>query len=146
MCKEIVCFLAWNELSIDSQIYYDRKFDRIIGFEDWGNARTNKFADHALVSILRGIHRNWIISVSYNLCTSSSSAKHLGRCIREIVRAVSKAGFKIVASVYDQGTTYVSCINFLFRENKTICLSDGTQFIKYSHLHFLFYFFPSTRK
>ena len=50
--KEKVCFLAWDELSIDSQIYYDEKLDRIIGFEDWGNARTNKFADHALVFIL----------------------------------------------------------------------------------------------
>ena len=97
----------------------------IIGFQDWGNARTDKFADHALVFILRGIKKNWIIPLSYNFCKSSTSPVQLTRYIREIVKGVTTAGFKIVATVCDQGAINVSCINGLLKKTRIKCINEG---------------------
>lgn len=33
--EEKICFLAWDEVSTESQLYYDASQDRIIGFKDW---------------------------------------------------------------------------------------------------------------
>ncbi|XP_024941956.1 uncharacterized protein LOC112494523 [Cephus cinctus] len=92
------------------------------------NARTNKFADYVLVFILRGVERNCMMPLTYNFCKSSTSANQLARCIEEIVQAVTNSGFKIVATVCDQGATNVSCINTLLRETRRKYFSEKTQF------------------
>ena len=92
--KDKVCFLLWDEVFIDAQVYYDEKEDRIVGFENWGNAKTNWFANHALFFMLRGIKKSWKIPSTYNFCMSSISAEQLIRCIEELVRAIISTGFK----------------------------------------------------
>ena len=47
-----------NEISIQLNVTYDRK-DTICSFEDWGNKRINKFEDHVLVFMLRGLNTDW---------------------------------------------------------------------------------------
>ncbi|XP_039304365.1 uncharacterized protein LOC120357595 [Solenopsis invicta] len=47
--KNKVCILIWDEVSIQSNVMYDVRRDIIYGYEDWGNNRTSKVADHALV-------------------------------------------------------------------------------------------------
>ena len=132
-----VCYLMWDEMSLDSQVYYDEKGDKITGFEDWGNARSNKFADHVLVFTLQGIQRKWMIPLSYNFAKSCRSAKQLRRCIIEIVEAVTATGFEIVATVCDQGATNVACINNFLAESEAICLAEGKQFMAISGQHII---------
>ena len=126
--KDNVCVLLWDEVSLEAQIYYSQKEDKIMGFEDWGNARTSKFADHALVFMLRGINTKWKIPLTYNFCKSSTSAVQLMRCIKEIVRAITTSGFKLVATVCDQGQTNASCINNLLKETKSTCIKENRVF------------------
>ena len=66
--EDKVYYLLWDEVSIDAQNYYDEKEDKIVGFEDWSDGRTNRFADHALVFMLREIKKSWKISLTYNFC------------------------------------------------------------------------------
>lgn len=51
----------WDETFLSCELSYDAKKDKIIGFEDFGNRRTNKFADHVLVFMIRGLNRNYKI-------------------------------------------------------------------------------------
>lgn len=71
------------------------------GFEDWGNKRTNKPADHVLVFILRGLNTDWKMIISYNFCAKATKHIQLICCIKEHVHAIYEAGFHIVATVWD---------------------------------------------
>jgi len=46
----------WDEVSIQPKLTYDIRKDIICGL-DWGNNRTAKVADHALVFMLRGLNQ-----------------------------------------------------------------------------------------
>jgi len=111
--KDKVCILMWDEISIQSNIMYDVRKDIIYGYEDWGNNRTSKVADHALVFMLRGLNTGWKMPISYNFCAKTTNTAQLMRCIKEHVHKISKAGFHIVATVCDQGTTNTVAIKKL---------------------------------
>lgn len=108
--KEKVCILIWDEVSIQPQVTYDTRRDIICGFEDWGNNRTNKIADHALVFMLRGLHTDWKMPVSYNFCSKTTNAPQLIRCIKEHIYKIREAGLHIVATVCDQGSCNAAVI------------------------------------
>lgn len=116
--KDKVCILMWDEVSIKSNVTYDIRGDIICGLEDWGNNRTNKVADHALVFMLRGLHTGWKLPVSYNFCDKTTNKSQLMRCIKEHILKISAAGFSIVATVCDQGSSNISAIKeLLLRTN-----------------------------
>lgn len=116
--KDKVCILMWDEVSIQPNVTYDIRRDIICGHEDWGNNRTNKFADHVLVFMLRGLYTGWKMPVSYNFCAKVTNTSQLTRCIKEHVSKISEAGFLIVATVCDQGTSNVAAIkDLLFRSD-----------------------------
>lgn len=111
--KEKVCILMWDEVSIQSNIMYDIRRDIIYGYDDWGNNRTSKIADHVLVFMLRGLNTGWKMPISYNFCAKLTNTAQLTRCIKEHVQKISKAGFLIVATVCDQGTSNTAAIKKL---------------------------------
>lgn len=111
--KDKVCILMWDEVSIQPNVTYDTRRDIICGFEDWGNNRTDKVADHVLVFMLRGLCTGWKMPVSYNFCARATKTPQLVHCIKEHVSKISEAGFLIVATVCDQGTSNVAAINDL---------------------------------
>lgn len=125
-----LCVLMWDEMSLQSHLQYDQSNDKIIGFEDWGHKRTQGIANHALVFLLRGIKTGWKISVSYNFCKSSTKSVQLIRCIKEIVKEVSKAGYTIIATICDQGATNVSALKQLLDDTRINCLRTGEQYGK----------------
>lgn len=51
--------------------------------------------------------------VSYNFCAKATNTSQLIRCIKEHISKISKAGFLIVATVCDQGTSNVAAIKHL---------------------------------
>lgn len=117
--KEKVCILIWDEVSINPNFTYDTRKDIICGFEDWGNTRTQKIADHALVFMLRGLHSGWKIPLSYNFCNKVTNTAQLIRCIKEHIEKIQKAGFHIVTTVCDQGSNNIAAIkDLIFSSNK----------------------------
>lgn len=102
--KDKVCILMWDEVSIQPKITYDIRKDIICGFEDWGNYRTNKVADHALVFMLRGLNSGWKLPISYSFCDKQTNTAQLIRCIKEHICKISNTDFNIVATVCDQGS------------------------------------------
>lgn len=60
----------WDETFLKTELNYDYKKDKIIGFEDFGNQKTSDFADHVLVFMARGLYRNTKLPISYYFCKS----------------------------------------------------------------------------
>lgn len=116
--KDKVCILMWDEVSIQSSVTYDTRKDIICGLEDWGTNRSAKVADHALVFMLRGLHSGWKMPISYNFCSKQTKTAQLIRCIKKHIYEINKAGFYIVSTVCDQGSSNVAAINeLLLRSN-----------------------------
>lgn len=114
--KEKYCVLLWDEMALTPHVQYDAVHDVIIGFEDWGKKRTNKFADHVLVFMLRGLNSGWKMLISYNYCESQTKTPQLVRCIKDIVKTINDSGLKLIATVCDQGTSNVAAINSLLQD------------------------------
>lgn len=110
---EKVCILMWDEVSIQPKCTYDIQKDVICGLEDWGNNRTGKVADHALVFMLRGLHSGRKMPLLFNFCDKQTNTAQLIRCIKEVVLEIKKTGFHIVATVCDQGSSNVAAIKEL---------------------------------
>lgn len=111
--KDKVCILIWDEVSIQPKLTYDTRKDIICGFEDWGNNRTSKAADHVLVFMLRGLNSGWKMPVSYNFCYKQTNTAQLMYCIKDDIKKINNAGFHIVATVCDQGSSNVAAIKEL---------------------------------
>ncbi|XP_033223001.1 uncharacterized protein LOC117176801 [Belonocnema kinseyi] len=72
-----VCVLMWDEVSLKLHFQYSERKTKIIGFEDWGTSRTNKYADHALAFMLRGMKNDWKIPLTYNFCGGQTTHEQL---------------------------------------------------------------------
>ena len=111
------CTLIFDEISLGLGLEYNRKLDGVEGFVDYGNSnRFSAFADHALVFMVRGIHRKWKQPVCFTFCEGTTSTAHLVRMLKNVIRQVRTTGLKIVATVCDQGATNRAAINQLLHE------------------------------
>ncbi|XP_024874994.1 uncharacterized protein LOC112456393 isoform X2 [Temnothorax curvispinosus] len=125
--KDKYCILMWDEIALTPHIQYDSKNDLITGFEDWGMRRTNKFADHVLVFMLRGLYSGWKMPISFGYCDSQTKTPQLLRCIKQIITAVNKTELEIVATVCDQGSSNVAAINTLLKDTARKLWKQGTE-------------------
>lgn len=107
--KEKAVFLMWDELLLGLGLHYDPVIDKIVGFEDWGNVRTDKFADHGLVFMLRFIDSGNIIPISFNFCDRQTTTQLL-YSIKEVVAAIKDAVLNLVATVCDGGSSIQAAI------------------------------------
>ena len=122
-----VCILMWDEAALKLHIQHCPLKDKVVGVEDWGTIRTSKYADHTLVFMLRGIKSGWKIPLTYNFCAAQTTSGQLTVSIKEVVRAVSEAGFIIAASVCDQGSSNMKSIKSLQLETDQIREEKGLQ-------------------
>ncbi|XP_046142509.1 LOW QUALITY PROTEIN: uncharacterized protein LOC123987984 [Osmia bicornis bicornis] len=75
-----VCCVMFDEMAIQPHVEYDPVSDCIVGFEDCQTIRTMKYADHALVFMIRGIHTGWKFPVAYYFTENQASTAHLVQC------------------------------------------------------------------
>lgn len=88
---EKVCTIGWDEMSLTSSLHFDHVKDYIDGFEDLGSKRTNHFATHALVFMVRGVKSAYKQPISYFL-TENLNAVELGELIKLVIKAVIDTG------------------------------------------------------
>lgn len=126
-----VCIVTFDEVSLSRHLQYDKENDKIIGFEDFGDRRSEKFADHSLVYMLRGIHTGWKIPIFYAFCDALTRRADLTRCFKRVVQAISAAGFKVVAAVCDQLGTNVKMMKDLVDDSNREQIKRGEERSKY---------------
>ncbi|RVE48224.1 hypothetical protein evm_007081 [Chilo suppressalis] len=116
--QDRLCTLIFDEMSIAPHIHYNVYTDDLVGFENYGNQKTEKFANHVLVFMVKGIKKNFKQPVAYYFTQTLQSTK-LKEFIKEVVIKVQATGLKIIATVCDQSTVNVSAINSLISEAKS---------------------------
>ena len=129
--KELTVVLMWDELLLGLGLEYNEKADKIVGFEDWGSLRTDRFADHALVFMIRSIESGDNLPVSFNFCDSLTKSTQLQFCIKEVVLALKDAGFNVITTVCDGAKTNESAINQLIQDTISIKGSEYVNRCKY---------------
>lgn len=88
---ERLCTLGWDEISLTSGLHFDHIKDYIDGFEDLGSKRTNNFATHGLVFMVRGVLSPYKQPISYYL-TENLKATELAELIILVTTAVMDTG------------------------------------------------------
>lgn len=114
------CCLIFDEISVSSGLSYEPSKQRISGFEDMGElGRSNKYANHALVFMLRGLTKTWKQVVAYYFVTSTVSSDNLKIILKTVICQIQAIGLNVMATVCDQGTTQREALKELCGENIT---------------------------
>lgn len=104
-------------MSIQPALFYNKAYDKITGFEDWGNKRTRKIADHAITFYLRSLKTGQKMPLGYGLCQSTTKTHQLVHCIKEWLSNIIISGFIPVATICDQGSANIAAINVLVADS-----------------------------
>lgn len=88
--------LLWDEMALSAHLDFAEIKDYIDGFEDLNEKRTNSFATHALVFMIRGIDSAFKQPIAYFL-TESINAEELSELIKLVIEAVSDVGMYLNA-------------------------------------------------
>lgn len=122
------CILMFDEISLSPGLTYNKKKDFIEGLVDFGNGnRKAVFADHALVFMLKGVHRKWKQPLCFFFCEGTTPSIELTGILKDIVVRVRECGLNIVATVSDQGGTNRGAINKLIRETNEYCRRNNIE-------------------
>jgi len=112
--KDRYCCLLFDEMSIRENFRFNQKLNCIEGFEDLGSqGRTCNMANHALLFMVRGLHRKWKQPVAYYLSRGSTKAAMLVQFLKEVLDACQNVGLHVVATVCDMGTNNVKAMRLL---------------------------------
>lgn len=104
-----ICTIAWDEMSLTAHLDFDEIKDYIDGFEDLGNKRTDNFATHALVFMVRGMRFPYKQPIAYFL-TENINSDELAELIRLIIIAVEDTGEFLNMSLQVKTLSFCICI------------------------------------
>ncbi|KAI8436197.1 hypothetical protein MSG28_004268 [Choristoneura fumiferana] len=111
------CSILFDEVALEAALTYDKHKDNIIGFVDL-TERTNEFADHALIFLLRGAIHKWQQPLAFYFCKGATSGIQMKKIIKDVVAAVTNTGLLPVALVSDQGTSFQSALKSLQEDTR----------------------------
>lgn len=121
------CILTFDEMSLTPSLNYSKGEDSIIGLVNCGEGKKLRFADHAMVFLLRGVAEKWKQPVAYFFTEGAMSAAEIMRNIKIIISELNKIGFNILATVCDQLSANRSAINKLIEDTKAEYLRKGIE-------------------
>lgn len=124
--QDRLCTLLFDEMSITPQIHYNPYTDDLVGFENFGTSTSEKFSNHALVFMVKGIKKIYKQPVAYYF-VQNLQTNNLKEILKDVVKNVQATGLNIVATVCDQGSPNASCINSLVSEAKEKYLRSGKE-------------------
>jgi hypothetical protein len=85
------------------------------------------FADHALVCIVKGIHRKWKQTVCFTFCEGTTATAEIINISKQIIRQIHSCGLPILSTISDQGSINQVTINKLLLETNTYFLSQNVE-------------------
>jgi hypothetical protein len=122
------CVLMFDEIALCPGLQYNIKTDSVDGFVDFGGAnRRLAFADHALVFIVKGIHRKWKQTVCFTFCEGTTATAELVNILKQVIRQIRDCGLRILCTISDQGATNQAAINKLLSETNAYFLSQNVE-------------------
>lgn len=122
------CSVIFDEVSISASLQFIKSKGKIIGFEDLGhNEQSSKFADKALVFMVRGLRKKFKQPVAFYLTNSSMNSIQLSNIIKDVIKAVKSTGLTVISTVCDQAPSNVAAINRLNHETNINYLKAGKE-------------------
>lgn len=125
--KNRVCFLTWDEMLLQPHLDYDATKKHIIGFESFGDKRTARFADHALVFMIRGVQGGWKFPLAYYFCDGLTKVDQLVEWIKIIAKIIIDSRLHLVAFVCNNKKRNRAAITKLKLESR-LKLKRGEQY------------------
>lgn len=122
------CSLVFDEMAIAPSCSYNKTRDSIEGFVDDGYQKEDKFCDHVLVFMIRGIAKAYKQPVYYSYSAGTTKTLALKNQIIYVITKLQEAGLKVVATICDQGTTNFAAINSLVTDTKSKYLREDTEY------------------
>ena len=96
--------ISFDEMQLRAKLTYLRGEDRVEGFEDFGSfGRTGRFADHALVFMVRGISSRWKQPIGYFHSAGTTPASVLEQLLVACIRKARQANLEVISTVCDMG-------------------------------------------
>ncbi|KAH1028787.1 hypothetical protein HUJ05_002118 [Dendroctonus ponderosae] len=81
------------------QLTFDKSRDMIIGYVDLGHlGRVNKSANHALIFMVYGLHKNWKQPAAVFFTRGTVESKPLQSLVKDIIIALEAAGLVVLAT------------------------------------------------
>lgn len=120
--------ILFDEISLSASLQYNSSEGTIYGFEENSSGRTQQFADHSLVFMVRGIVKNFKQPICYSFCKSTTNRHDLAHQIREVIQAVQSTGLKVISTICDQGATNSAAINSLIDDTKAYYCKNNEEF------------------
>jgi len=121
------CVLMWDEMSIKTQLEYDKYSDSLIGIKDLGNLdRTLDLATHGLIFMIRGLSAAYVFPVAYFFSANAMKTNDLLRVVKLSITKLSNLGLNIKIAVCDQGAPNQAIFKELgVNKSKPYIESDG---------------------
>ncbi|KAJ8911488.1 hypothetical protein NQ315_010860 [Exocentrus adspersus] len=119
------CILMLDEMSLEAALTYKKNEDFIDGLEHIVEIK-QKFADHVMVFMLRGLAKTWKQPISYYFMQSAMKSVEVAAKLKVIIRAVHTTVLKIIATVCDQFNS--AAINRLNTESRQEFIRKGTEY------------------
>lgn len=139
--EDKLCTLCVDEMSIKTNLFYNKMSDLVVGFEDHGNGtRVFKPAGFATVLMARGIFSNWKQPFSYFLFNSGCPGVLLKNIVEEAIVKLRSVGLKVVALISDMGSNNLQMVKkfdisddspfFNVNDQKVVYLPDTPHIVK----------------
>lgn len=132
--QERLAIIAYQELLVKPHLDYDMENDRISGFSDDGNFRSQELANYIQVYMLIGLNGNWRSVVGYNCCTSTMRMNGVESFIKEIITRSNAINLRIVGIVNDYNSISAAAMSSLQRNtdifNNVISLYEPNKLVK----------------
>ncbi|KAL6441908.1 hypothetical protein ACFW04_002353 [Cataglyphis niger] len=109
--RDKVCFLTWDEMLLQLHLDYDVTKKHILGFEDFGKKRNARFADHALVFMVRGIQSGWKLPLAYYFYDGTIKTDQFIEWIKNITKVIIDSGLYLVAFICNDEKRNILAIN-----------------------------------
>lgn len=129
--RDKVCLLMWDEMLLQPHVDYDAKKRHILGFEDFGSKRRARFADHALIFMVRGIQTGWKFPLAYYFYDGAIKSDQLVEWIKDIAKIIIDSGLNLVAFVCNDEKRNLTAINKMKLESAKLKSKRGQLYCKF---------------
>ena len=95
--------LAFDERSIKSNLTYNSRVDKVIGYEDFGDIRTNNISTYVTVFMIKSLLGNWKQPVGYFFTSGPMTAEVIKSKVIICVEKLKKCNILTKVIICDQG-------------------------------------------
>ncbi|XP_054745597.1 uncharacterized protein LOC129249962 [Anastrepha obliqua] len=139
--RQKICEIIFDEISVKSDLVYNKSRDVIDGFVDsGGNDRKMFIADKCCFFMVKAIAGDWKYVLSYYLAKGGVPQAQLKNILFSNIEAVEKIGLNVKAIICDQGPINVQLFKVMhitetnpyifFNGKKIFCMFDYCHLIK----------------